>query len=201
MSTAHLSSHFTNFFLISTYDQILSTRGLASLWGILHPPLVYIDAVADPGFSPGGAPNPKIAIIFQIFAENCMKMKKFGPPWGARPWSPPWIRQCDVSLFICSSYYRPQTKFEKVIFSQVSVCPQGEACIAGGMRVGGACMAEDHAWQGDMHGSGGGHAWQGACMTGEMATAASGTHPTAMHSCKIDHVFIMLVYIQRICQD
>ena len=33
------------------------------------------EPVADPGFSPGGAPTPKIAIIFQIFAENCMKMK------------------------------------------------------------------------------------------------------------------------------
>ena len=39
-------------------------------------------AVADPGFSPGGAPTPKIAIIFHIFAENCMKMKEFGPPGG-----------------------------------------------------------------------------------------------------------------------
>ena len=47
-------------------------------------------AVADPGFSPGGAPTPKIAIIFHIFAENCMKMKEFGPPGGgARPWRPP----------------------------------------------------------------------------------------------------------------
>ena len=39
-------------------------------------------SVADLGFSPGGAPTPKIAIIFQIFAENCMKMKEFGPPGG-----------------------------------------------------------------------------------------------------------------------
>ena len=31
---------------------------------------------------PGGAPTPKIAIIFQIFAENCMKMKEFGLPGG-----------------------------------------------------------------------------------------------------------------------
>ena len=47
-------------------------------------------SVADPGFSPGGAPTPKIAIIFHIFAENCMKMKEFGPPGGgARPWRPP----------------------------------------------------------------------------------------------------------------
>ena len=33
-------------------------------------------------FPRGGAPTPKIAIIFQIFAENCMKMKEFGPPGG-----------------------------------------------------------------------------------------------------------------------
>ena len=39
-------------------------------------------------FPQGGAPTPKIAIIFQIFAENCMKMKEFGPQGGARPWSP-----------------------------------------------------------------------------------------------------------------
>ena len=53
-------------------------------------------SVADPGFSPGGAPTPKSAIIFQFFAENCMEMKEFGPPGGggARPWRPPWIRQC-----------------------------------------------------------------------------------------------------------
>ena len=35
-------------------------------------------------FPQGGAPTPKSAIIFQIFAENCMKMKEFGPPGGAR---------------------------------------------------------------------------------------------------------------------
>ena len=35
----------------------------------------------------------------------------------------------------------------------------------------GVCMAK------------GGGAWQGACVAGEMATAADGTHPTGMHSC------------------
>ena len=35
-------------------------------------------------FPQGGAPTPKSAIIFQIFAENCMKMKEFGPPGGGR---------------------------------------------------------------------------------------------------------------------
>ena len=47
-----------------------------------------ITSVADPGFSPGGARTPKIAIIFQIFTENCMKMKEFGPGGGAFP-APP----------------------------------------------------------------------------------------------------------------
>ena len=45
--------------------------------------------MADPGFSPGGgAPTPKIAIIFHIFAENCMKMKEFGPRGGRVPGTP-----------------------------------------------------------------------------------------------------------------
>ena len=40
-------------------------------------------------FPKGGVSTPKIAIIFQIFAENYMKMKEFRPPGGgARPWCP-----------------------------------------------------------------------------------------------------------------
>ena len=62
-------------------------------------------SVADPGFSRGGAPTPKIAIIFHIFAENCMKMKEFGPPGGGRPWRPPWIRQCRLSSYSKSMNY------------------------------------------------------------------------------------------------
>ena len=59
-------------------------------------------SVADPGFSPGGAPTPKIAIIFHIFAENCMKMKEFGPPGGgARPWRPP----LDPPMILVFSWY------------------------------------------------------------------------------------------------
>ena len=49
----------------------------------VHPYHIW-NAVADPGFSPGGAPTPKSAIIFQFFAKNCMKMKEFGAPGGAR---------------------------------------------------------------------------------------------------------------------
>ena len=36
---------------------------------------------------------PKWDYFCKLFAENCMKMKEFGPPAGARPWRPPWIRQ------------------------------------------------------------------------------------------------------------
>ena len=34
-------------------------------------------------------------------------------------------------------------KFAKVMFSQVSVCPQRGACMAGGMFIAGACMTGD----------------------------------------------------------
>ena len=54
--------------------------------------------------------------------------------------------------------------------------------MAGGMH-GGACMVEgehgrEHAWQG-VHG-------RGACMAGEMATAADGMHPIGMLSININ---------------
>ena len=47
---------------------------------------------------------------------------------------------------------------------------------------GGVCGG--HAWQGGVHGKGG-----GASVVGEKATAADGTHPTGMHSCTL-HVLI-----------
>ena len=31
-------------------------------------------------FPEGEAPTPKMGLFFQLFAENCMKMKEFGPP-------------------------------------------------------------------------------------------------------------------------
>ena len=50
-------------------------------------------------FPQGGALTPKIAIIFQIFAENCMKVKEFGAPGGgASPWYPP----LDLPMFYLS---------------------------------------------------------------------------------------------------
>ena len=43
--------------------------------------------------------------------------------------------------------------------------------VCGGSMCGrGACMVEGHVL------------WE-ACVAGEMATAADGTHPTGMHSC------------------
>ena len=36
---------------------------------------------------------PKMLLFFNFFAENCMKMKEFGPPGGV-PGAPPWIRKC-----------------------------------------------------------------------------------------------------------
>ena len=47
-------------------------------------------------FPQGGAPTTKSAIIFQIFAENCMKMKEFGPPGGGRASLAPPLRSANV---------------------------------------------------------------------------------------------------------
>ena len=45
-------------------------------------------------FPGGGGANSQNCYYFSHFAENCMKMKEFGSPGGARvPGTPPWIRQ------------------------------------------------------------------------------------------------------------
>ena len=64
---------------------------LCKITEVVHLQLIFFVflSVADPGFSPGGAPTPKSAIIFQFFAENCMKMKEFGPPGGRTSLAPP----------------------------------------------------------------------------------------------------------------
>ena len=93
------------------------------------------------------------------------------------------------TTYAFSDFYRPQTKFAKVMFLQVSVCPQGRgACVAGehvwqgacmvgvgvcmvgrGVHGRGVCMVRGihgggHVWQGGMHGRR--CAWQGVCMAG-----------------------------------
>ena len=79
---------------------------------------------------------------------------------------PKWWRG---SLFPCSvvDFYRPQTKFAKVMFLHLfvshSVHRGGHAWLQGGM-----CGCRRHAWlggnvwlQGGMHGCGGMHGWRG----------------------------------------
>ena len=70
-------------------------------------------------FPRGGAPTPKSSIIFQFFAENCMKMKEFGPPGGARvPGAPPWIRQWLLHRNIRAYFASSTTKLYIPIFSE-----------------------------------------------------------------------------------
>ena len=59
------------------------------------------------------------------------------------------------------------------------------ASMAGGIHGRGTCMAGGHAWSGGLYVAGE-HAWQGACVAGETAIAAGGTHPTGMHSCSFN---------------
>ena len=116
----------------------------------------------------------------------------------------PLFRSHKMSWFASGCHlYHPQTKFPKVMFLHMSVCPheghawQG-ASVVGGAWQGdmggrghawqeGACMAGGGcAWQGGMHGRG--CAWQGACVAGGMhgggvhgrgACVAGGVHPLA----------------------
>ena len=75
--------------------------------------MIY-NPVADPGFSPGGAPTPKIAIIFHIFAENCMKMKEFGPPGGRASLAPPLGSANAICIFTGPYYWRMTREGERV---------------------------------------------------------------------------------------
>ena len=71
------------------------------------------------------------------------------------------------------------------------VCGRGHVwqwgqCLTGGIHCRGECVAgamcgRGHAWQGTCI-AGGMCGW-GACVAGEMAIAASGTHSTGMYSC------------------
>ena len=108
-----------------------------------------------------------------------------------------------------SYFYRPQTKLrEGYVFTGVSFCSQGDGiptCIAGGITAclaagsacsqgvcsrGGVCSRRG-AWSG---GSAPGGLLQGGSAPGGVpgadppgtATAAGGTHPTGMHSCRLD---------------
>ena len=62
------------------------------------------------------------------------------------------------------------------------------ACMAGGMHGKGAYVARRACVAGVMFGRG------EACVAGEMATAADGTHPTGMHSCISSPLVLFLQY-------
>ena len=49
---------------------------------------VHSSSVADPGFSGARDANPKVVLFCNLFAENCMKMKEFGPEG---PLGPPMV--------------------------------------------------------------------------------------------------------------
>ena len=86
--------------------------------------------VADPGFSWGGTPTPKVGLFCKLFAENCMKMKEFGPR--GRPWRPPpWIRQCIIIIVNRNQCWTRQNSNEvKTCFCHVmeTSCPLVEMC-------------------------------------------------------------------------
>ena len=79
-------------------------------------------------------------------------------------------------------YFRPQTKFAKVMFSQVSVClstGEGHAWLGGGLYGKGQCawprgmhvwgagvMGRGHVWPGGAHAWQGRHVWLGGGMRG-----------------------------------
>ena len=125
-------------------------------------------------------------LFLLIFPPDCIKINNL-TDWGEGRLhlGPPEIKSVSSSHKLrvvimkdgISDHYRPQTKFAKVMFLQVSVCPHGGGqCVVvpGGYVVapGGACVV---AW-GGMRGCSGGHAWLllvgvhgcsgGACMVG-----------------------------------
>ena len=68
------------------------SMALSPIWGCIFK--VHISG-GSRIFPRGVRQLPKVLLFFNFFAENCMKMKEFGPLGGARvPGAPPWIRQC-----------------------------------------------------------------------------------------------------------
>ena len=78
--------------------------------------------------------------------------------------------------------YRPQTKFAKVMFSQLSVCPQGWGCLPHCMLGYPPTLPQaDTPWADTPP----------KCMLG-YGQQVGGTHPTKMHSCldRFLHLFL-----------
>ena len=112
-------------------------------------------------FSPHTIPRPLSWIISGAVHGNFNPGRKLHPRWNPR--DVPVAMQLKIltstypdhtftiihfTNHCFQNFYRPQAKFAKVMFLQVSVCPQGGGC----MVAGGACMVVE------------GCAWWGACM-------------------------------------
>ena len=48
-------------------------------------------------FPRGGRQLPKVLLFFNFLPKTAWKWKNLDPGGGARPWRPPWIRQCLLS--------------------------------------------------------------------------------------------------------
>ena len=83
------------------------------------------------------------------------------------------------------------------MFSQASVILSTGGHAWQGVCVVGVMHGRGRVWQGGMYGRGGVHG-RGACMAGETATAADGTHPTGMHSCFILYSSLVLISSVRL---
>ena len=74
-------------------------------------------------FAQGDAPTPKIAIIFKLFAENCMKMD---PQGRAHPWRPPFdppMMYLHNAISAVSEFYFQHTfNFSKNAFNIICAC-------------------------------------------------------------------------------
>ena len=86
-----------------------------------------------------GRQLPKWDYFCNCFAENCIKMKEFGPRGGAHPWRPLDLPMQIMLKMFCSSQLAIalasvtvslisttcQRSWGKVLFSLACVCPQG----------------------------------------------------------------------------
>ena len=91
----------------------------------------------------------------------------------------------------CVGNYLPQTKFAKVMFLHVSVCPQGGLRPTPGERLrglagGGVSRSTPRRGPGPSLGVYTSMHW-GRPLPQQTATAAGSTHPTGMHSCYTCH--------------
>ena len=62
-----------------------------------------------------GAPTPKVLLFCNFLAENCMKMKEFGPQGGgARPWFP--LRSANGFIFGHINWLRVKFRSSQAIY-------------------------------------------------------------------------------------